>query len=48
MDFKEDFWDVDIPGLNITLGTLIIAIIVTFIAYVILVKFVLRTATRRP
>ena len=46
MDFKEDFWDVDIPGLNITLGTLIIAIIVTFIAYVILVKFVLRTATR--
>ena len=46
MDFKEDIWDVEIPGLNITVGTLIIAIIVTIIAYVILVKFVLRSAKR--
>ncbi|MCK5253920.1 MAG: mechanosensitive ion channel, partial [Thermoplasmata archaeon] len=46
MDFREDFWDVEIPGLNITVGTLIIAIIVTIIAYVILLKFVLRSARR--
>jgi len=45
-DFQKDFWDVEIPGLNITVGTLIIAIIVTIVAYVILMKFVLSTAKR--
>ena len=46
MDFWDDFWNVEIPGLNITVGTLIIAIMVTIIAYLILMKFVLRSASK--
>jgi len=45
-DFEDDFWNVEIPGLGITVGTLIIAIVVTMIAYVILLKFVLNSAKK--
>ena len=46
MDFYDDFWNVNIPGLNITVGTLIIAIIVTIIAYMILMRVALKTSRR--
>jgi small conductance mechanosensitive channel len=45
-DFMDDFWNVNIPGLEITVGTLIIAIIATLIAYVVLMKVVLKASRR--
>ena len=45
-DFVDDFWDVELPALGITVGTLIIAIIVTLITYVVLMRVVLRASQR--
>jgi len=45
-DFWEDFWDVELPALGITVGALMIAIIATFIAYIVLMRVVLKASTR--
>jgi small-conductance mechanosensitive channel len=46
VDTFEDFWEYEIPGINITIGTLIIAIIVTIIAYLVLLKVALGAIRR--
>ncbi len=46
-DFVDDFWNVELPGLGITVGTLVIAIIVTFITYVVLMRVAIMTTRRR-
>lgn len=45
-DFVDDFWDVELPALGITVGTLIVAIIVTLITYVVLMRVAIKTSRR--
>lgn len=40
--FVEDFWELNIPGINITVGAIIIAIVVTLITYVVLMRVALK------
>jgi small conductance mechanosensitive channel len=46
-DFVEDFWELNIPGINITVGAIIIAIVVTLITYVVLMRVALKSSKRR-